>query len=190
MTIRSTAAATARRAIHAIARGVLRKAHDGSKMQEVDLDLMHGEMKSGVEHWHPYGITTVPKAGAEALVVFPGGNRSHGIVIACADRRYRLTGLEEGDIALHDDSGQMVKLGRSGMELSSPQPISVKSSAGISLEAPSASVKGDMSFEGNASFNGNVAIKGGSLTHNEKNVGSTHTHSGVQPGGGSTNVPN
>ena len=37
-------------------------------------------------------------------------------------------------------------------------------------------------------INGNVAITG-TLTDNGKNVGSTHTHSGVQPGSGTSGAP-
>lgn len=40
-----------------------------------------------------------------------------------------------------------------------------------------------------ASITGNIDFSGGSLTHNGKNIGSTHTHSGVQPGGGTTGAP-
>lgn len=36
---------------------------------------------------------------------------------------------------------------------------------------------------------GNVSLAGGTLTHNAKNVGSTHTHAGVQTGGGTTGAP-
>ena len=34
-----------------------------------------------------------------------------------------------------------------------------------------------------------VAITGGKITHDDKNIGSTHIHSGVVPGGGLTDVP-
>lgn len=40
-----------------------------------------------------------------------------------------------------------------------------------------------------ATITGNMAITGTSLTHNGKNIGSTHTHTGVQPGSGTTGVP-
>ena len=36
---------------------------------------------------------------------------------------------------------------------------------------------------------GAVTLAGASLTHNGKNVGSTHTHTGVQTGGGTTGAP-
>ncbi len=34
-----------------------------------------------------------------------------------------------------------------------------------------------------------VAITGGKVTHDGKNIGSTHIHGGVTPGGGTTDVP-
>ena len=41
---------------------------------------------------------------------------------------------------------------------------------------------GPMKFVGNAQFDG------GSVTHNGKDIGNTHKHSGVQTGGGNTGV--
>ncbi len=32
--------------------------------------------------------------GAEAVMLFPGGDRSHGVAVVVADRRYRLKGLK------------------------------------------------------------------------------------------------
>jgi len=34
-----------------------------------------------------------------------------------------------------------------------------------------------------------VAITGGKVTHEDKNIGATHIHGGVVPGGGLTDVP-
>jgi hypothetical protein len=34
-----------------------------------------------------------------------------------------------------------------------------------------------------------VAITGGKVTHDGKNIGATHIHGGVVPGGGLTDVP-
>lgn len=36
---------------------------------------------------------------------------------------------------------------------------------------------------------GNFAVSGGTMTHNGANVGSNHTHSGIQPGGSNTGGP-
>lgn len=37
---------------------------------------------------------------------------------------------------------------------------------------------------------GGVAITGGTVTHNGKDIGDTHTHGGILPGSASTDVPN
>ena len=89
------------------ARGVVGRVDDGKKMQALQLALLADEAQDGVERFQQYGFTGVPLAGAEALVVFLGGNRDHGIVLAVDDRRYRIKGLEDGEVALytHEDQG-------------------------------------------------------------------------------------
>ena len=46
-----------------------------------------------------------------------------------------------------------------------------------------------ITLTGQITLNGDVQINGSSLQHNGVNVGSTHTHSGVTPGPGSTGAP-
>lgn len=74
----------------------------------------------------------------------------------------------------------------------------VKAETSVTLDTPDTFCTGNLtvakSFQmgqegGSATMKGNVAIEGGSLTHNGKNVGSTHNHSGVTPGGGNTGAP-
>ncbi|CAG9411420.1 TPA: Gp138 family membrane-puncturing spike protein [Providencia alcalifaciens] len=50
--------------------------------------------------------------------------------------------------------------------------------------------KGNHLQIGNHSVNGNSESSGGTLKHNGKNIGDTHTHSGVQTGSGNTGKPN
>lgn len=101
-----------RRVMNALARAVIEQVNDGTKMQVLQLSLMADEVKGGVERYQDYGFTSVPLKGAEALAAFIGGNRDHGIVICVADRRYRLKGLEAGEVAIYDDTGQKVVLHR------------------------------------------------------------------------------
>jgi phage baseplate assembly protein gpV len=50
--------------------------------------------------------------------------------------------------------------------------------------------KGDLIVEeGDASITGSVHFKGPSVRHNDKNIGDTHIHSGVEPGGATSSVP-
>ncbi|ECV7453773.1 phage baseplate assembly protein domain-containing protein, partial [Escherichia coli] len=54
-------------------------------------------------------------SGAEAVVLFPDGDRSHAVVVTVSDRRYRLKGLQTGEVAVYDDQGQSVTLAREGI---------------------------------------------------------------------------
>ena len=117
------AAPLARRVSNMVARGVVSAVNAASKMQGVQVRLLAGEIKDRLEQFEPYGLTAHPHEGAEAVVVFLGGDRSHGVTVVVADRRYRLTGLQKGEVALHDDQGQVVYLTRDGITLSSPHKI-------------------------------------------------------------------
>lgn len=101
-------------------RGTVVLVNAASKMQTLQLRLTANEAKDGVEHFEPYGFTSNPQPGAEALTIFLAGDRSHGITIITPDRRYRLTGLESGEVALHDDLGQKVHLKRDKILIETP----------------------------------------------------------------------
>lgn len=104
-----------------IARGVVTSVNAATKMQTLQIRLMADESKSDVEHFEPYGFTSHPKSGAEQVALFPDGDRSHGVVIVVADRRYRLQGLQAGEMAIHDDQGQKVHLTRDGIVIYTPK---------------------------------------------------------------------
>lgn len=123
MTLRSNTADAARRAFIGISRGTLVKADDSKKWQEVTLRAEFDQKYSNVEVAHHYGFTSVGLApaddktsdAAEIVILFPDGNRSHPIAIVVGDRRYRLKGLKDGEVALYDDQGQKVHLTRDGI---------------------------------------------------------------------------
>ena len=101
-----------------MARGQVLRAEDASGLQRLQLRLLAGETSLDLEHLQAYGFTSVPLAGAEpALALFLQGDRSNGLVIGVADRRYRLRPLEAGDVALYDFEGQKVVLGRDELRI-------------------------------------------------------------------------
>lgn len=104
-----------RQLLSLIGRAVVKSINAAAKCQTVDVSLIAGEPKGGIEHLEPYGFTARATAGAEAIVLFPDGDRSHGVAIVVADRRYRLKGLKGGEAALYDDLGQKVHLTRNGI---------------------------------------------------------------------------
>jgi len=141
----------ARRIQNMLARGTVALANAANKMQTLQLNLLADETADNVEHFEPYGFTSRPRAGAEALAVFLDGDRSHGITVVVADRRYRLTGLEEGDVALHDDKGQSIVLGADGITITGNVKVigSIQATEGIS-GADGMTITGDVHITGDA----------------------------------------
>ena len=83
-----------------------------SKMQTTQVRLLAGEVKDGIEHFEPYGFTANPHPGAEGIAAFFSGDRSHGVVLCIADRRFRLKELQPGEVALYTDEGDRLHFKR------------------------------------------------------------------------------
>ncbi|WP_233094012.1 phage baseplate assembly protein V [Azotobacter chroococcum] len=154
------------RVMMAFARGVLRAVSDSTARQTLQVELLRGELRDGVERMQNYGFTAHPHPGADAAIAFVAGNREQGIALVVDDRRYRLK-LQPGEVAMYDDLGNKIQLLRDRVQITAVQALEIV--------AP------------NVTIAGNVAITG-TLTNNGKDVGSTHTHPG--DGGGTTGAPN
>lgn len=124
------------RLAHLVARALVTLVNDATKMQTLQLGLLADEALDGAEHWQPYGFTYKPHAGAEALVLAVGGHRAHSVVIACADRRYRLTSLEDGEVALYTDEGDKVHFKRGRVIDVLTETMNISASAGVNFATP------------------------------------------------------
>ena len=166
---------TARRVMLMLARGVLRQVNDGDALQILQATFLAGETRAGLERFQQYGYTAHPHPGAELLSVFLGGNRDHGIVIAVDDRRYRLKGLEQGEVAVYDDLGHTVHLTRAGIVIDGAgHPVSF-------VNAPT------VTMDGNLEVAGNVSDKNGSMQE-IRDTFNDHNHDGDS--GGTTSKTN
>lgn len=201
--LRRLLAPLARRVDNMVARAVVKIVNDSTTMQALQLQVLKGETRDRVERFQEYGFTSVPHPGAEAVVVFAAGDRSHGLIVAVDDRRYRLKGLEQGEVALYTDEGDYIHFKRGGVieamagariDATAPEVL-VTASTKVVLATPvvecaaNLTVGGTITAEGQISANGGLAVTG-TLTNNGTNVGSTHTHSGVQSGPNNTGTPN
>lgn len=130
----------ATRIANIVARAVVTLVDDSLKMQVLQLGVLAGETRGDVERVQNYGFTSVPLEGAEAVVLFVGGRRDHGLAVAVDDRRHRLTGLEPGEVAIYNDQGSSVVLKANG-------DIEVSAASGV------VKVVGDVTADG-------VSLKG------------------------------
>lgn len=94
-----------------IVRGVLESTDDAKGVQVGTFSLLHGEKRRGIERVQNYGFSSSPLADSEAIIVFPGGDRSAGVVVALDDRATRMSGLQAGEVAIYTHEGDSIVLG-------------------------------------------------------------------------------
>ena len=107
------------------ARAVIKLIDDASKLQGAQVGLLDGEVRGNVEHFQHYGFTSVPFAGAEGIYLSLNACRDHGVLFCVDDRRFRLVGLADGEVALYDDQDQKVHLTRDGILIYTPKKCRV-----------------------------------------------------------------
>lgn len=168
-----------------------------NKIQATVLD--EDDIPPNVRRVEPYGYSyRPPKKGFQAYMVFPAGDRSHGLCLIIGDKRYQMD-LADGEVAVHDDEGNHMHLKRGGI-------IEAKASTKVIADTPLFETTHDAKIGGNllvvgtthltqqatcdalvlaAGFSGaagapaslpgglNVA---GQVQANGKNIGETHTH--------------
>lgn len=102
-----------RRLLALATRGVVRLVDAEKGRQELQVLVFDGTLDE-VEHFEGYGLTSHPPKGAEAILLALGGSRDHTVALVVGDRRVRLKGLEQGEVALYDDEGTTIILRRGG----------------------------------------------------------------------------
>jgi phage baseplate assembly protein V len=97
-----------------LSRAIVNVVNDTTKMQLMQIEALSKEVKDDVERIQNYGFTSCPKPGAEAFVGFINGNKDQGVIIAVDDSRFRLKGLEAGEVAVYNFAGSSVILKKDG----------------------------------------------------------------------------
>lgn len=140
------------RILNLVARAVVQLVADDGGLQIVQLGVLDTETRDGCERMQEYGLTSRPHPGAEAAVMFVGGRRDHGLVVAVDDRRYRLKSLQEGEVALYTDEGDHVKLSRGRI-------VEVVAGTRVRVQAPDATFSGNVEIAGTLQVTGAVTAQ-------------------------------
>lgn len=172
-----------------VGRAILAAVSDGGAIQTAQAKCLADEIHDDVERVQEYGFTSVPLAGAEAVLVFPGGNRDHGLIIAVDDRRYRLKALANGEVALYDDLGQYVHLKRDGIKAYSPQNIYLKTAGVLRLEGAGVEIHGATYVQQDVHGKGKRETWAGGTTYNTDTYTTGATGSSAEHGLSQPAVP-
>lgn len=154
-------------------RGVLNVVKSNADIQQVQVSGLADETLQDVEYMQHFGLTSVPPAGSQVVVIPLGGKTTHGIVIATENGSYRVKGLKNGEVALYDSSGSTIILKNNRV-------IEVECDT-FSVKAKNIKFSGEISqTNGDFSTSGEVSAKGTKL--------STHKHT-EQGDGKPTSAP-
>lgn len=158
-----------------MARGTVVLAAAGKMMQSLQVRLTAGELKDNVEHFEPYGMTSNPLPGAEVLTMFLGGDRSHAVVVVASDRRYRITELKPGEVAIYTDEGDKIHFKRGRIIDIETATLNIKATTAVNIDTPVINQTGKILSTGDQ-------VAGGVSQIN-------HVHTNVQAGNGNSGPP-
>lgn len=168
------------RRLHAvIGRGKITAVKDGGVVMKAQVDIgpMGDAGPLSVQDDRPFvqqfGLASQPPLGTDIVMVFPGGERSNGVIVASNHKDSRPRDLGAGDAALHDLRGQRVWLTAGGIIIEGAGlPMTIRNVASLTVEGPThvsgsdltvdgyALVKGDATVQGNAHVEGNATVDG------------------------------
>jgi phage baseplate assembly protein V len=163
---------------------------DDGNVQLLQARLGEAEVRDNLPRLAEFGFTSMPPDGSDMVVLFVGGDRSNGVVIATGHIATRMKNLAPGESALYDSLGKHVYLKADRIEVDAKgqlvnvinaSDVNVNASGTVTVNAAGVVINCDVTVNGNVHASGDVTAAGISL-HN-------HTHSGVKAGGDSTGAP-
>ena len=198
-----------RRVMNMVSRGIISKTDDEPGMQNVQVSLLYQEGKTKVERMQNYGFSGHAPGESEVTVVFIGGGRDHGVIIATDDRDSRMTGLAEGEVAVYSNEGDSIVLRRDNtielhtktLKLIVEEDVSietkrvvVKASEKITLDAPDILLKGNVEIDGTLSQAASGGASSYTIRGDVNQIGNTNQTGNITVDGAITadtiNAPN
>lgn len=148
-----------------------------------------------------------PSVGEQVVVLSPSGELSQGVIVgsisqdlfpdAGSDANPR-TIYADGTVIEYNKTTHTLSIdtsAASGTVLIKCNATTIEAVSSVTIDTPNTICTGNLLVAksltmgtggGTATITGNVAISGGTLTHNGKNIGANHQHTGVQTGGSNT----
>ena len=132
---------------------------DSRSAQLLQVKLNDSETRDDTPRIAEFGLTSRPPEGSDVLVVFLGGDRSKGVVVATAHQGSRPKRLLSGETMLYDLWGKSVYLTKAGgivveaqgapVTVNNATTVTINAADSVELVTPLLHVTGDIMADGN-----------------------------------------
>ena len=164
---------------------------DSKNVQYAQVVLNDNERRDNTPRLAEFGFTSNPPIGSDAVVIFIGGDRSNGVIIATGDQATRPKGLASGESMQYDAFGKYIYLKADGtieiqanggdVNVLDAANVTVNASVKVRLVTPLLEVTGDIIDNCDTQTRTMAGMR---------EVYDIHTHNGVMNGIDDTDVPN
>ncbi|WP_308571032.1 phage baseplate assembly protein V [uncultured Haemophilus sp.] len=153
---------TALGAVRQAFRGTLNLVKTADNIQKVQVSGLADETLQDVEFMQQFGLTSVPPAGTQVIVLPIGGTTSHSIVVATENGSYRIKGLQGGEVAVYDESGSSIVLRKGKLIEIDCDVLKITAATKVDISSPLVETDQVFTAQGQINGNGGMAIQGGS----------------------------
>ena len=123
-----------RRVLGMVSWGRVTTGNDSGSVQSLQVQHNNNEVGDNRPRLAEFGFTSMPPDGSDAVVLFLGGDRSNGIVIATGNQATRMQGLASGESALYDAIGKHIYLNAGYIEINAAgQPVNVINASTVNV---------------------------------------------------------
>lgn len=153
----------ARRILNLIGRARINLIDDTGPVQMAQVTVNDLETIDKVPVVQAFGFASNPPKGSDVALVFVGGDRSNGVVVATNSQKYRARNLAPGESVIYTQDGKQIYLTASGgikiaangqpVEIDNATTVTINASNSVVMNTPLLKVSGDIidNYETNAS---------------------------------------
>ncbi|HHF5623880.1 TPA: phage baseplate assembly protein V [Haemophilus influenzae] len=143
-------------------RGQLNLVKSADNIQKVQVSGLADETLQDVELMQQFGLTSVPPAGTQVVVLPMGGETTHSIVIATENGSFRVKNLKSGETAVYDESGSTIILKQGRLIEIDCDILKITATTKVEISSPVVETDRVFTAQGQINGNGGMAVQGGS----------------------------
>lgn len=130
--------------------GTLTESKDGTAIQGYQVRLSPYQVRDNIPMFGLHGIISRPLPGAQALVLYQGGDPSNAACVAVNDQRHYMPALADGVVGLaHHGGAHVLFLGDRIEVQANGQPVNIANAGQVTIKTNSkVRIEGDLEVTG------------------------------------------